>query len=66
MTDGITGCTHFGHANTILLINRMSERLVYNWIAAARPQSTTYHPGHRIKKGGPDAAYRPHLNGRLA
>ena len=44
----------------------MSERLVYNWIAAARPQSTTYHPGYRIKNGGPDAAYRPHLNGRLA
>ncbi|MBV7396104.1 hypothetical protein [Mameliella sediminis] len=72
MTDYITGCTHFGHANIIRLANRpfasvghMDEVLIANWNATVRPQDTVYHLGDFAMGGAPGEDYLARLNGRI-
>ena len=74
MTDFVTGCTHFGHANIIKLAGRpfdslaeMDRTLIANWNAAVRPQDTVYHLGDFAYRSAKDVekAYVSKLNGRL-
>ncbi|MFG5384417.1 hypothetical protein [Yoonia sp. R2-816] len=72
MTDFVTGCTHFGHANIIRLANRpfadvdeMDRTLIANWNAVVRPRDTVYHLGDFAFRGGPDEEYLKRLNGRI-
>ena len=59
MTDFLTGCTHFGHANILRLANRpfaditaMDAALIENWNTTVGPRDTVYHLG--------DFAFRDH------
>lgn len=72
MTDYVTGCTHFGHANIIKLANRpfdsvqeMDRVLIDNWNAVVRPQDTIYHLGDFALKGTPTEPYLRRLNGKI-
>jgi len=74
MTDFVTGCTHFGHANIIKLSDRpfesveqMDRILIDNWNAVVRPQDTVYHLGDFAFRAAKDVetAYVSKLNGHL-
>ncbi len=69
MTDFLTGCTHFGHANIINLANRpfddvaaMDAALLANWNAVVGERDTVYHLGDFAFRDGD--AYAAKLNGR--
>lgn len=72
MTEFVTGCTHFGHANIVHLANRpfadveqMDRALIENWNAVVRPNDTVYHLGDFAWKGGEGEQYAQRLNGRI-
>ena len=74
MTDFLTGCTHFGHANIIRLtgrpfadIDQMDRALITNWNAVAQPQDTVYHLGDFAFRQSGDAKekYLSRLNGKI-
>jgi calcineurin-like phosphoesterase family protein len=72
MTDFVTGCTHFGHANIISLAGRpfrsvgeMDATLIANWNARVQPQDTVYHLGDFAMSGPPAETYLAQLNGRI-
>jgi len=74
MTDFVTGCTHFGHANIIKLTGRpfdnvadMDRALIENWNAVVKPEDTVYHLGDFAYRSSKDveSAYVSKLNGRL-
>lgn len=72
MTDFLTGCTHFGHANIIRLANRpfacvneMNGVLVENWNKVVKPQDTVYHLGDFAFGKAQGEAFAAKLNGRV-
>lgn len=72
MTDFVTGCTHFGHANIIKLANRpfanvddMDRTLIANWNAIIGPRDTVYHLGDFAFRGGLAEDYLKKLNGQI-
>lgn len=74
MTDFITGCTHFGHANIINLADRpfkdvveMDRTLIANWNAVVGPKDTVYHLGDFAFRAAEDVekSYVSKLNGCL-
>ncbi|MBB3994820.1 calcineurin-like phosphoesterase family protein [Sulfitobacter undariae] len=72
MTEFVTGCTHFGHANIIKLANRpfadvdeMDRALIANWNAVVGAKDTVYHLGDFAFRGGPGEEYLKRLNGRI-
>lgn len=72
MTDFLTGCTHFGHANIIKLASRpfddvlqMDTALIENWNAIVKPQDTVYHLGDFALQGTDTKPYLSRLNGKV-
>ena len=72
MTDYVTGCTHFGHANIIKLAGRpfasveeMDAVLVENWNATVRSNDTVYHLGDFAYWGAEPEDYLARLNGTV-
>lgn len=73
MTDFITGCTHFGHANIIKLADRpfadveeMDRVLIENWNRVVKTQDTVYHLGDFAFRSVANVAdYLNQLNGRI-
>ncbi|MHA3916024.1 metallophosphoesterase [Halovulum sp. GXIMD14793] len=72
MTDFVTGCTHFGHANIIRLADRpfssvdeMNETLIENWNTTVNPQDTVYHLGDFAFQGAAGESYLDRLSGRI-
>ncbi len=72
MTDFLTGCTHFGHANIIRLANRpfatvdeMDAALIDNWNRTVGDRDTVYHLGDFAFRGGSGESYAERLNGRI-
>lgn len=72
MTDYVTGCTHFGHANIIRLAGRpfacveeMDEAMIERWNETVKPGDTVYHLGDFSMQGRHTARVEPLLNGRL-
>jgi calcineurin-like phosphoesterase family protein len=72
MTDFLTGCTHFGHANIIRLANRpfanvaeMDAVLIENWNRTVGEGDTVYHLGDFAFRGASGDSYAAKLNGRL-
>ena len=72
MTDFVTGCTHFGHANIIKLADRpfadvdeMDRTLIANWNAVIGPRDRVYHLGDFAFRGAPGEDYLRQLNGEI-